>query len=396
MARVEYCFTCWPGGPVTPPPCLRCGSRRLYYASGLCALCHPSAVPPVDSCRNCLAWGATRHLKWLCRGCNSWCRKYTVTGPCRLCRYPSVLDLDGVCRLCRKQAAKVRGARAHATLEETTHEGQQLFIADLFSGPSRSKVTPPATPCSPVVTLQQPPRAAHRQLLLFEMNRSLRHRGMHGLAQAADPEAAAFIEPFVKARASQHGWSRDMAWNARTGIKIMISFQDTPGTPITASDVTVLAEVGLPIRHVLDVLDDADMLDDDRVPAVARWFERQIAALPEPMTDELRTWFRVMYEGSTSAPRRRPRTAITIQLHLGWAMPAITTWAAEGKASLREISRHDVAAVLPTERTPRAQMGQGLRSVFRLRLARHRISVLFAMLRDGTFYEPRLPQATAA
>jgi hypothetical protein len=29
-------------------------------------------------------------------------------------------------------------------------------------------------------------------------------------------------------------------------------------------------------------------------------------------------------------------------------------------------------------------------------LARQRISVLFAMLRDGTFYEPRLPQATAA
>ncbi|PWJ06880.1 IS110 family transposase, partial [Streptomyces sp. NWU49] len=26
-----------------------------------------------------------------------------------------------------------------------------------------------------------------------------------------------------------------------------------------------------------------------------------------------------------------------------------------------------------------------------LRLARHRISVLFAMLRDGTFYEPRTP-----
>lgn len=29
-----------------------------------------------------------------------------------------------------------------------------------------------------------------------------------------------------------------------------------------------------------------------------------------------------------------------------------------------------------------------------LRLARQRISVLFAMLRDGTFYEPRLPEAT--
>jgi hypothetical protein len=30
------------------------------------------------------------------------------------------------------------------------------------------------------------------------------------------------------------------------------------------------------------------------------------------------------------------------------------------------------------------------------RLARQRISVLFAMLRDGTFYEPRRPQAAAA
>ncbi|MGW2651885.1 IS110 family transposase [Streptomyces sp. NPDC001393] len=31
-----------------------------------------------------------------------------------------------------------------------------------------------------------------------------------------------------------------------------------------------------------------------------------------------------------------------------------------------------------------------------LRLARHRISVLFAMLRDGTFYEPRTPEAATA
>lgn len=31
-----------------------------------------------------------------------------------------------------------------------------------------------------------------------------------------------------------------------------------------------------------------------------------------------------------------------------------------------------------------------------LRLARHRISVLFAMLRDGTFYEPCLPETAVA
>lgn len=31
-----------------------------------------------------------------------------------------------------------------------------------------------------------------------------------------------------------------------------------------------------------------------------------------------------------------------------------------------------------------------------LRLARQRIGILFAMLRDGNFYEPRLPETVAA
>ncbi|WP_395108474.1 hypothetical protein [Actinomadura sp. SCN-SB] len=39
-------------------------------------------------------------------------------------------------------------------------------------------------------------------------------------------------------------------------------------------------------------------------------------------------------------------------------------WAAAGHTSLREISRADVLAVLPGEGTPRATIGQGLRSIF--------------------------------
>jgi len=60
MRGVTFCFTCWPSGPVTPPPCLRCGSSRDYYASGLCARCHTQAIPTVGSCLDCYAWGATR------------------------------------------------------------------------------------------------------------------------------------------------------------------------------------------------------------------------------------------------------------------------------------------------------------------------------------------------
>ena len=40
MREIPCCFECWPGGPVTPPPCRRCGSKEDYYTSGLCARCH--------------------------------------------------------------------------------------------------------------------------------------------------------------------------------------------------------------------------------------------------------------------------------------------------------------------------------------------------------------------
>jgi hypothetical protein len=43
MREIPYCFTCWPGGPVAPPPCYRCGSTANYYTSGLCARRHPRA-----------------------------------------------------------------------------------------------------------------------------------------------------------------------------------------------------------------------------------------------------------------------------------------------------------------------------------------------------------------
>lgn len=63
------------GRPVAPPPCVRCGSRRECYTSGVCARCDPSARPGVDSCLDCYAGGATRTSKWLCHGCLSWRRR---------------------------------------------------------------------------------------------------------------------------------------------------------------------------------------------------------------------------------------------------------------------------------------------------------------------------------
>ena len=84
MREIPYCFGCWPGGPVIPPPCRKCGSAEDYFTSGLCARCHSHAPGirsrtwktggqvAVDSCPDCLGWGVTRTYRWLCSACKTW------------------------------------------------------------------------------------------------------------------------------------------------------------------------------------------------------------------------------------------------------------------------------------------------------------------------------------
>ncbi|GAB3158762.1 hypothetical protein [Microbispora hainanensis] len=362
--HITVCFTCWPGGPVAPPPCLRCGSRFEYFVAGLCHRCHRDGHPGVDSCRNCLAWGATRTHKWLCLGCNSWCRKYTISDDCSVCGRQSVLDHSRVCRLCRKQGALWRQPREKLDLVAANRHGQQLFLADMFV---RRDKTQPQHP--PVEHPPPPLRAmACHQLTLFEARRDLSQRGhrLGGLAERADPAMFALLEPIIGQHAAARGWNHHLIWRVRLGVQIMLGFQDTPGSTITASDAAALTGTEVPVVHVLEVFEHAGLLDDDRISAVQARLDRKLAELPQPMAGEVQQWATIMLNGSTIPPRRLPRSPITVGLQLGWMLPALHRWAEQGHTSLREISRTDVEAVLPSSGNPRALMGQGLKSLFRV------------------------------
>ena len=93
---------------------------------------HPSATPPVESCVDCLAWGATRHLNWLCRGCNAWRRKHRIVAACRACSTTVAVAANGICRLCHKQATMIRAGDGLLDLLGANTDGQQLFFADMF------------------------------------------------------------------------------------------------------------------------------------------------------------------------------------------------------------------------------------------------------------------------
>lgn len=396
--RTKFCYGCMPGGPFVPPPCRRCGRTEGYYSAGLCDQCHRSAPQPVAACRDCQAWGVGRINAWLCDACKAWRIKY-AEGICRACGITAAVNDDQGCRLCWHQFLAAGGRKNGADLLEANRFGQQLFIANLRHasagqrrGTRRHRPKQPMTGPVPAFT-----PVAHRQLVLFPAPaRDLQRGRAHGFPAPADPAMAAFLDGFVVDYAEKHGWSLTATKIVRRGLTIALGLQDTPGAPLRATDILGLQQIGTNTLRLLEVCAATGLLEDDREPAVNKWFSTAIAGLPEQMRHELGRWYVVMTHGSMSPPRSRPRTEQTIRLYLRWSLPALNAWAAAGHTTLREVTAEDVTEVLPGSGNPRATMGQGLRCLFRV-LKAHRV-VFFnpiGSIRTGT-HETRQPMPVAA
>lgn len=384
MREIPFCFECWPGGPVTPPPCRKCGSTRDYYTSGLCARCHshaPGEKSPlwqssgllapvtvvVDACRDCHAWGVTRTYGWLCVGCRSWRENHRRVADCGSCGQRVALGDDGSCRLCRKTRSLLSrhlGRRPSSmSLAEANRFGQQLFFAGMWhrEGQGRRLYVKKTVP--PDLSLLHP--VPHEQLVLLELPRDLNAGLRNGFPPPPDPAREAAWHQFVRDHAAAHGWGKNVTERAQRVIRMLLGMQDTPGAAIRASDVLPMSRIRHPVRPVLDILAAAGMLADDRVPPVVRWFELQIADLPEQIQHELTVWFDIARNGSSTPPRFHPRADTTVKSQLSFALPTIRDWARD-HASLREIGRDDVLTALPPSGSARSTTLQGLRSIFRV------------------------------
>ncbi|MGW3730231.1 hypothetical protein [Streptomyces sp. NPDC000851] len=363
----KYCHRCRPQ-PCDPPPCRQCGSPEDYWTAFKCRNCYrgSSAERPA-SCPDCFAWGMLRRYGRMCVGCRGWRRLYPSTGPCRICGRVLHLGETGACRLCTKQAQMLRPRRQALDLEGANRHGQQLYFADTErrlqllnpKGPRR-RPEPAAQPLPPL----RP--AEHQQLVLFPPSgRDLRRGQERGFPEVDAPEVAAALKAAVDDYARRHGLGYHTAWGLDRGLRVLLSIQETPGARFRASDVLLLRDLLLPVRPLLKLLAQLDMLDDDRTPSIVSWFRERTAGLPEPMLGELTTWFELKLSGSNTAPRVKARPPRWIQRMVTHALPALRTWADQGKDSLRSVTRADVLAVLPDSGTPRVDMLQGLRHILR-------------------------------
>jgi hypothetical protein len=273
MFQLTHCYQCWPGGPVTPPPCIKCGSTTLYYSAGMCQRCL-RAPQVVGSCLDCHCWGVTRTTKWLCEGCRGWRRRFPFAARCSSCRRTIAVNADGFCRLCWRQSVGERPHGSGLSVVEANQHGQHLFFADWF----RQKRQIPSPASAPRRGYRQYPVTYH-QLSLIELARDLAHGQRCGFSDPPDPQFAELLDQTAHEHARGHGWSKTRRNDARKGIRILLSLQDTPGAVIKASEVAQLDQVSLAVQPILDILASAGMLDDDRQPALIRWFARQVAGL---------------------------------------------------------------------------------------------------------------------
>lgn len=364
----KCCFECVPRRRRNPLVCKRCGAPEVW-TSGLCRRCHRLA-PLVDSCRDCLAWGATRHNTWLCQACRGWRRRYQPR-TCPGCTRDVPVNDRGFCRLCCRQAtARNQLEPAHAVVDvgRLGRDGQQLFFADLILK-KRGKQPVTDRPSDRRESWPAGYPVEHQQLVLFAWPHTLTNDTVRHLEPRL-PELAAALVRAVADHGDRHGWTNSQRVQTARGIRVLLAVQDTPGDRITTSEADMLLAVeNTSVRPVLDVLDAVGMLDDNRRPALEGWFEHRTAPLPEPMRSELREWFVALRDGSMNPPRMRPRQVETVRSSVTAVLPALGAWADDGHDSLREITRDHVLAALAAA-SSRTRTLSSLRGLFRYLKAR--------------------------
>jgi hypothetical protein len=284
-----------------------------------------------------------------------------------------VVNARGYCRLCARQAHLVRPPHKSFDVAEANRHGQQLFIADLFRQ-KRPALTPavgrpvPWPACYPV---------NHRQLLLFDADRDLPAGRRAGFPAPPLADLAAALDQVLTDHAARYGWGRSLQAATSIAIRIILSTQDTPGAPVKTSHVAAVTRTLAfgNLKAVTEILAEAGMLADDREPALEAWFSRRIARVADPMAEEVRLWFEVLRDGSTTPPRSRPRNIHTVRGKVTDVCPALHAWTTAGYRSLREITRQDVVAVLQAQPDRHRLTLTALRSLFRLLKARR---IIFA------------------
>jgi hypothetical protein len=155
-----------------------------------------------------------------------------------------------------------------------------------------------------------------------------------------DSETLLFAQYRAVRMAEERGWSTRTLGAVTGGLRRVLAGHD--GGRVAASTATGLLTSAHSRIPVLEVLDDLELLEDDRDVSTRAWIERRSAELPVGFRDDVHDWLVWLLDGDA---RTRPRTRTTVHVHFGQARPVLLAWGA-GHDRLRQITRADVQEAL--------------------------------------------------
>lgn len=315
----------------------RCGGRWSIASLMVHTRLLASREPP-SSCLTCLAWGLLPG--WYRSACYSFAHN-RATGVCVGCDRTVALK-KGYRRLCWCQASlQAKGEVSVLGPYLARVRDHQLFFAGMHKprqpGPRLGKHRRrPARP-RPTPTIPRPPITGCPQPRLFDMPRDFTrfdHRQHAGL----DNPWLIWAQHTARLLSQTRGWTRWVASDLNRALVIPLA-NHLQGKTIRYSELfPALRARKLSVEHTVEILDQLNLLDDDRGPAFELWPRRKLTDLAPGIRRDPETWLRLLREGG---PRNRPHDLNTLWASLNEIRPIPLDWPTRHD-HLREITREDI------------------------------------------------------
>ncbi len=319
-----------------------------------------------SSCPTCLAWGVL--YGGYCRACYDFRRRHP-SARCAVCHRDVPLK-NGYCRACWLQAglqAQNPPAVTDTDLAAVTCHQLSFAGTTTMRGPRsrpRQRVQAGAPPPSVAAEPSRPQpalRSADGGQLQLHLPGPARAFDWTQHAELTNP-ALARVRGLAQAMGQARGWNPQLTAELDRALVIVLSGHADGERLRRSALVDVLHRYGVSVDRVADVLAQAGLLDDDRVPAFEFWLGDKLAELAPGIGADVRAWVRTLTHGG---PRSHPRKMGTIRRYLRCTHPVLVEWSTRYD-HLREVSTGDVAAVAAALRGhPRRQTLTALRSLMR-------------------------------
>lgn len=317
-----------------------------------------------SSCPTCLAWAVL--YGGHCRACYDF-RRHHASGRCAVCGRHVPLK-KGCCRLCWLQAALLAEdpfVVTEADLAKVTWHQLAFGGMTRMRGPrsgvrqrARLRAEASSQPIDHTHLTPRPTDSGQLQLHLPGPERAF-DWALH--AELANPVLIR-VRGIADRLGQAHGWNTKLVAELDRALVILLSGHAEGERFRYSQLVDILCRYGVSIDRVAEVLLQAELFIDDRVPAFQIWLDGKLAELAPGIATDVRDWARTLQYGG---PRSCPRKIGTVRRYVRAIQPLLVDWSARYD-HLREVTADDVAAVVKTLRGHRREQAvDGLRSLMR-------------------------------